>query len=59
MQNQIYKDAGHCFRTGRAIAAICNAGCRRDALEDVPLLRRERAAVARYFCEEAALGCGP
>ena len=58
-RNQIYKAAGYCFRTSRAIAAFGNAGCQYDALEDVPLSARDRAAVARYVREEAALGCGP
>ncbi|WP_428981046.1 YARHG domain-containing protein [Lichenibacterium dinghuense] len=55
----MYKTAGYCFRTSRAIAAFGNAGCQYDALEDVPLSARDRAAVARYVREEAALGCGP
>ena len=58
-RNQIYKDAGYCFKTSRAISAFGNAGCRYDEMQDVPLSERERIAVSRDMREEAALGCRP
>lgn len=56
-RNQIYKSAGYCFKTGRAIAAFGNAGCHDDDMRDVPLSERDRAAVGRCIRQEAALGC--
>ena len=58
-RNRIYKGAGYCFKTGRAIAAFGNAGCRLDEIEDVPLSARDRAVVGRIAREEASLGCRP
>ena len=56
-RNQVYKSAGYCFKTGRAIAAFGNAGCQYDDMRDVPLSEKDRVAVGRYVREEAALGC--
>jgi YARHG domain len=53
-RNAIYKDAGYCFRTERAIRAFGNAGCRYDELADVPLSARQRADIQR---QERAAGC--
>ncbi len=50
-RNQIYKDAGYCFRTARAIRVFGNAGCQYDNLNFVPLSpvqRREIADIQRY-----------
>jgi YARHG domain len=50
-RNQIYKDAGYCFRTSRAIRVFGNAGCQYDNLNFVPLSpvqRREIADIQRY-----------
>ncbi|MGL5115791.1 MAG: YARHG domain-containing protein [Beijerinckiaceae bacterium] len=50
-RNQIYKDAGYCFRTPRAIRTFGNGGCRHDQIEDVPLSanqRREISEIQRY-----------
>ena len=58
-RNQVYKAAGYCFKTGRAIAAFGNAGCQYDEIRDVPLSDRDRVAVGRYVREEAVLGCRP
>jgi hypothetical protein len=57
-RNQIYKDAGYCFKTSRAIAYFGNAGCQYDVESRVPLGRGERARVARIQAEERELGCG-
>lgn len=58
-RNLIYKQAGYCFRTPRAIQAFGNAGCAYDAVEDVPLSSRQRAAVAELRAYEAANRCPP
>jgi len=57
-RNQIYKDAGYCFKTRRAIETFGNAGCQFDRESSVPLGRGERARVARLQAEERELGCG-
>jgi hypothetical protein len=36
-RNSIFKEAGYCFKTPRAIAAFGNAGCRYDDIEAVRL----------------------
>ncbi|WP_375463261.1 YARHG domain-containing protein [uncultured Methylobacterium sp.] len=56
-RNAIYKQGGYCFRTPRAISAFGNAGCTYDAVEDVPLSARQRAAVAEIQAFERANGC--
>lgn len=58
-RNRIYKGAGYCFKTARAIAVFGNAGCQYDDVRDVPLSERDRVAVDRYARQEAALGCRP
>lgn len=56
-RNQIYKDAGYCFKTARAIRAFGNAGCSFDDINDVPLSARQRAAVRDIVAEERRRGC--
>ncbi len=56
-RNAIYKDAGYCFRTERAIRAFGNAGCRYDDLADVPLSARQRADIAEIQRQERVNGC--
>jgi hypothetical protein len=56
-RNAIYKDAGYCFRTDRAIRAFGNAGCKYDELADVPLSARQRADIADIQRQERAAGC--
>ena len=58
-RNLIYKQAGYCFRTPRAISAFGNAGCRYDAVEDVPLSARQQSTVAELRGYERANGCPP
>ena len=36
-RNSIYKEAGYCFRTPRAISAFGNAGCQYDDIDAVQL----------------------
>ena len=56
-RNQIYKDAGYCFKTSRAIAAFGNAGCVHDAIHDVPLSPRQRREVQGLRDYERNMGC--
>ena len=58
-RNQIYKNAGYCFKTPRGIRAFGNAGCQYDDMREVPLSERDRIAVGRFVREEAVLGCRP
>ena len=44
-RNGIFKAAGYCFRTPRAISIFGNAGCRYDNQSDVPLSDRDRQLI--------------
>ena len=44
-RNRIFRDAGYCFRTPRAIREFGNAGCSYDNEYDVPLSQRDREFV--------------
>lgn len=57
-RNQIYKDAGYCFKTARAIRAFGNSGCSFDDINDVPLSARQRAIVRDIVAQERQMGCG-
>jgi hypothetical protein len=57
-RNQIYKDAGYCFKTARAIRAFGNSGCSYDDIGDVPLSARQRAIVRDIVAQERRMGCG-
>lgn len=56
-RNAIYKDAGYCFKTAKAIRAFGNAGCRYDDVEDVPLSPRQTETVADIKRQERRHGC--
>jgi hypothetical protein len=56
-RNSVYKDAGYCFKTARAIRYFGNGGCRYDVEAQVPLSRGDRARVAEIIAEERANGC--
>ncbi|OHV18095.1 YARHG domain-containing protein [Methylorubrum extorquens] len=56
-RNAIYKDAGYCFPTERAIRAFGNSGCKYDELADVPLSARQRADIADIQRQERENGC--
>lgn len=56
-RNAVYKEAGYCFKTARAIQAFGNAGCRYDELADVPLSARDRAKVAEIVAQERQNRC--
>jgi hypothetical protein len=56
-RNQVYKDAGYCFVTARAIRAFGNAGCSYDDINDVPLSPNQRAVVQDIVAQERRMGC--
>lgn len=56
-RNAIYKDAGYCFKTAKAIRAFGNSGCRYDDIGDVPLSARQRADIADIVRQERRRGC--
>ena len=56
-RNSIYKRAGYCFKTARAIRYFGNAGCAYDDQADVPLGSGQRARIARIVRLERSLGC--
>ncbi len=56
-RNAIFKAAGYCFRTPRAISAFGNAGCQYDSEADVPLSTRQHDVVAQIQQEENYRGC--
>lgn len=58
-RNAVYKEAGYCFRTAKAIRAFGNAGCKYDEIADVPLSARDRTKVADIQREERRNGCAP
>ena len=46
-RNQIYKNAGYCFKTARAREFFGNGGCKFDDVETVPISDQDR----RYINE--------
>ncbi len=56
-RNTIYKQAGYCFRTARAIHAFGNQGCRYGTMGEVPLSAGQHRAVADILRDEAYKGC--
>ena len=56
-RNQVYKDAGYCFKTARAIHAFGNANCSYDDVNDVPLSANQRAFVNGVVEQERRIGC--
>jgi hypothetical protein len=56
-RNSVYKRAGYCFKTPRAIAAFGNAGCMYDSEYQLPMSPRQRNRVAWIVRMERQLGC--
>jgi hypothetical protein len=56
-RNSIYKEAGYCFKTARAIDYFGNAGCMYNSEGSVPLSRGARARIGEISRLEARLGC--
>ena len=56
-RNSIYKAAGYCFKTARAIRTFGNAGCSYDSEYALPLSPGQRRAVAQIIRAERNFGC--
>jgi hypothetical protein len=56
-RNAIYKAAGYCFKTPRALAFFGNAGCKFDDIRDVPLSDRDQQAIAQISQLEGRISC--
>lgn len=56
-RNGIYRDAGYCFKTARAIKTFGNAGCQFDDINDVPLSTSQRRVIKSIVAAERAKGC--
>ncbi len=56
-RNQIYRVAGYCFQTKRAIDFFGNAGCVYDRQADVPLDSYQRQRLADIMRAERSRGC--
>jgi len=56
-RNSIYKRAGYCFKTSRAISYFGNAGCLYDDEARLPLSPAERSRIASIVGMERRLGC--
>jgi Domain of unknown function (DUF4424)/YARHG domain len=56
-RNTIFKAAGYCFKTQRAIRKFGNAGCQYDDLTSVPLSETQQQAIADITKFEGARRC--
>ena len=56
-RNAIYKRAGFCFKTPRAISTFGNAGCIYDSEYALPLSQRQRNRIAWIVRMEREMGC--
>ncbi len=56
-RNSIYKEAGFCFKTERAISFFGNEGCRFESEEDLPLSPGERRRIAHIRALERDMDC--
>jgi S1-C subfamily serine protease len=56
-RNEIFKAAGYCFQSERAIRQFGNAGCRYANNQDVPLSDRQRAHLTAITAAEVGRSC--
>jgi YARHG domain len=56
-RNSIYKAAGYCFKTQRAIGYFGNGGCLYDREGDLPLSPGDQARISEIQAQERAYGC--
>lgn len=56
-RNQVYRDAGYCFRSQRAITQFGNAGCAYDHPSKLPLSQAQRRIVEEVARLERLGGC--
>ncbi len=57
MRNQIFKNAGYCFKTEKAINYFGNAGCIYQDQDDVPLSKWDMIVIGDAKKSEARQGC--
>ena len=57
-RNSIFKAAGYCFKTPRAIRAFGNAGCIHDNEQELPLSDRDRQTINTMQQAERIKHCG-
>ncbi len=56
-RNALYKDAGYCFKTARAIRTFGNAGCLYDSEYDMRLSAGMRQTIEEIRRAERYKGC--
>ena len=56
-RNSVFKEAGYCFKTQRAIAAFGNAGCQFDDINAVVLTPENQSFVQAIQNQERAKAC--
>lgn len=56
-RNEIYKNAGYCFKTNKAVRRFGNAGCLYDDMRDVPLTHNQRRTVNAIQKQERVYRC--
>lgn len=57
MRNQIFKNAGYCFKTQKAISYFGNGGCVYQDQDDVPLSAMDKIVIRDAKKSEARQGC--
>jgi hypothetical protein len=57
MRNQIYKDAGYCFTSPRAITYFGNGGCLYHSQSEVPLSDQQRQTIKMIKKSSARQSC--
>lgn len=57
VRNEIYKEAGYCFKTERAIDYFGNAHCTVENMNAVPLSEIERYNIDQIVAVERQQGC--
>lgn len=57
MRNQIYKDAGYCFTSERAITYFGNGGCKYHNQAQVPLSDEQRQTIKMIRQSVGRQGC--
>lgn len=57
MRNQIFKNAGYCFKTEKAITYFGNGGCTYDNQDDIPLSDVDRIVIRDAKQSEARQRC--
>jgi len=57
MRNQIYKNAGYCFTSKKAVAACGTTGCRYQSTAALPLSKQDRIILRDIKRSAARQGC--